>query len=201
MSGTWFFSNSVFQQRVGLGWFKQNKIMQSFNVFLIWHLEYCLTQLSPISLFQTNPGPIKAASSHSEHSAAVYCYNCSRKGHFGYVSLSNLCLSAGCTSGIEIHPYPQIMAGEKSWSSQANVARRVALMKHLWVCSTVEISAGHRAVISHTDLILKMWKKRRSYWVRFIGLVFKLGERICNGQVLNRAVFFPISHTVYGMKQ
>lgn len=32
----------------------------------------------------TNPGPIKAASSHSEHSAAVYCYNCSRKGHFGY---------------------------------------------------------------------------------------------------------------------
>ncbi|XP_021235643.1 zinc finger CCHC domain-containing protein 7 isoform X2 [Numida meleagris] len=32
----------------------------------------------------TNPGPIKAARSHSEHSAAVYCYNCSRKGHFGY---------------------------------------------------------------------------------------------------------------------
>ncbi|XP_030326595.1 zinc finger CCHC domain-containing protein 7 isoform X2 [Strigops habroptila] len=32
----------------------------------------------------TKPGPIKAASSHSEHSAVVYCYNCSRKGHFGY---------------------------------------------------------------------------------------------------------------------
>ncbi|XP_072215502.1 zinc finger CCHC domain-containing protein 7 isoform X2 [Excalfactoria chinensis] len=32
----------------------------------------------------TNPGPIKAASSQAEHSAAVYCYNCSRKGHFGY---------------------------------------------------------------------------------------------------------------------
>lgn len=33
----------------------------------------------------TIPGPIKAASSQSEHSAAaVYCYNCSRKGHFGY---------------------------------------------------------------------------------------------------------------------
>ncbi|NXE12816.1 ZCHC7 protein, partial [Lophotis ruficrista] len=32
----------------------------------------------------TKPGPIKAASSHSERSAVVYCYNCSRKGHFGY---------------------------------------------------------------------------------------------------------------------
>ncbi|XP_074934415.1 zinc finger CCHC domain-containing protein 7 [Phalacrocorax aristotelis] len=32
----------------------------------------------------TKPGPIKAASSHSERSALVYCYNCSQKGHFGY---------------------------------------------------------------------------------------------------------------------
>ncbi|XP_039946055.1 zinc finger CCHC domain-containing protein 7 [Hirundo rustica] len=32
----------------------------------------------------TKPGPIKAASSHSERSVSVYCYNCSRKGHFGY---------------------------------------------------------------------------------------------------------------------
>ncbi|XP_050769496.1 zinc finger CCHC domain-containing protein 7 [Gymnogyps californianus] len=32
----------------------------------------------------TKPGPIKAAGSHSERSALVYCYNCSRKGHFGY---------------------------------------------------------------------------------------------------------------------
>ncbi|XP_040434276.1 zinc finger CCHC domain-containing protein 7-like isoform X1 [Falco naumanni] len=32
----------------------------------------------------TKPGPIKAASSHPEHSALVYCYNCSQKGHFGY---------------------------------------------------------------------------------------------------------------------
>ncbi|XP_009673173.1 zinc finger CCHC domain-containing protein 7 isoform X2 [Struthio camelus] len=32
----------------------------------------------------TKPGPIKMASSHSEHSALVYCYNCSREGHFGY---------------------------------------------------------------------------------------------------------------------
>ncbi|XP_010724571.1 zinc finger CCHC domain-containing protein 7 isoform X1 [Meleagris gallopavo] len=32
----------------------------------------------------TNPGPIKAARSHSERSAAAYCYNCSQKGHFGY---------------------------------------------------------------------------------------------------------------------
>ncbi|XP_074426687.1 zinc finger CCHC domain-containing protein 7 [Larus michahellis] len=32
----------------------------------------------------TKPGPIKAASSHPERSALVYCYNCSRKGHFGY---------------------------------------------------------------------------------------------------------------------
>ncbi|XP_069737186.1 zinc finger CCHC domain-containing protein 7 [Phaenicophaeus curvirostris] len=32
----------------------------------------------------TKPGPIKAASSHSERSAPVYCYNCSQKGHFGY---------------------------------------------------------------------------------------------------------------------
>uniref|UniRef100_A0A8C6J0D7 Zinc finger CCHC domain-containing protein 7 n=1 Tax=Melopsittacus undulatus TaxID=13146 RepID=A0A8C6J0D7_MELUD len=32
----------------------------------------------------TKPGPIKAASSHSERPAVVYCYNCSRKGHFGY---------------------------------------------------------------------------------------------------------------------
>ncbi|XP_057279902.1 zinc finger CCHC domain-containing protein 7 [Pezoporus wallicus] len=32
----------------------------------------------------TKPGPIKAASSHSERSAVVYCYNCSQKGHFGY---------------------------------------------------------------------------------------------------------------------
>ncbi|NXC71173.1 ZCHC7 protein, partial [Anhinga anhinga] len=32
----------------------------------------------------TKPGPIKAASSHLERSALVYCYNCSRKGHFGY---------------------------------------------------------------------------------------------------------------------
>ncbi|XP_062455536.1 zinc finger CCHC domain-containing protein 7 isoform X2 [Rhea pennata] len=32
----------------------------------------------------TKPGPIKTASSHSEHSALVYCYNCSREGHFGY---------------------------------------------------------------------------------------------------------------------
>nr|XP_009487250.1 PREDICTED: zinc finger CCHC domain-containing protein 7-like [Pelecanus crispus] len=33
---------------------------------------------------ETKPGPIKAASSHSARSALVYCYNCSRKGHFGY---------------------------------------------------------------------------------------------------------------------
>ncbi|NXB35167.1 ZCHC7 protein, partial [Eulacestoma nigropectus] len=32
----------------------------------------------------TKPGPIKAAGAHSERSVAVYCYNCSRKGHFGY---------------------------------------------------------------------------------------------------------------------
>ncbi|NWI67092.1 ZCHC7 protein, partial [Todus mexicanus] len=32
----------------------------------------------------TKPGPIKAASSRSMRSAIVYCYNCSRKGHFGY---------------------------------------------------------------------------------------------------------------------
>ncbi|KGL81466.1 Zinc finger CCHC domain-containing protein 7, partial [Tinamus guttatus] len=32
----------------------------------------------------TKPGPIKMASSHSEPSALVYCYNCSREGHFGY---------------------------------------------------------------------------------------------------------------------
>ncbi|XP_039423307.1 zinc finger CCHC domain-containing protein 7 isoform X1 [Corvus cornix cornix] len=32
----------------------------------------------------TKPGPIKAAGSQSERSVAVYCYNCSRKGHFGY---------------------------------------------------------------------------------------------------------------------
>ncbi|XP_067172106.1 zinc finger CCHC domain-containing protein 7 isoform X1 [Apteryx mantelli] len=32
----------------------------------------------------TKPGPIKRASSHFEHSALVYCYNCSREGHFGY---------------------------------------------------------------------------------------------------------------------
>ncbi|KAM9368044.1 zinc finger CCHC domain-containing protein 7 [Phaethornis superciliosus] len=32
----------------------------------------------------TKPGPIKAASSHHERSASVYCYNCSQKGHFGY---------------------------------------------------------------------------------------------------------------------
>ncbi|XP_066195386.1 zinc finger CCHC domain-containing protein 7 [Sylvia atricapilla] len=32
----------------------------------------------------TKPGPIKAADSHSERSVSVYCYNCSRKGHFGY---------------------------------------------------------------------------------------------------------------------
>ncbi|NWI26929.1 ZCHC7 protein, partial [Sula dactylatra] len=34
--------------------------------------------------YRTKPGPVKAASSHSGHSASVYCYNCSRKGHFGY---------------------------------------------------------------------------------------------------------------------
>ncbi|KAI1239610.1 hypothetical protein IHE44_0011028 [Lamprotornis superbus] len=32
----------------------------------------------------TKPGPIKAASSHSERSVSVYCYNCSRKGHLGF---------------------------------------------------------------------------------------------------------------------
>ncbi|XP_074669208.1 zinc finger CCHC domain-containing protein 7 [Strix aluco] len=32
----------------------------------------------------TKPGPIKAAGSRVERSASVYCYNCSRKGHFGY---------------------------------------------------------------------------------------------------------------------
>ncbi|XP_027508964.1 zinc finger CCHC domain-containing protein 7 [Corapipo altera] len=32
----------------------------------------------------TKPGPIKTASAHSERSVSVYCYNCSRKGHFGY---------------------------------------------------------------------------------------------------------------------
>ncbi|XP_054843247.1 zinc finger CCHC domain-containing protein 7 [Eublepharis macularius] len=32
----------------------------------------------------TRPGPLKKASSFSEHSAPVYCYNCSRKGHYGY---------------------------------------------------------------------------------------------------------------------
>ncbi|KAJ7411594.1 zinc finger CCHC-type containing 7 [Pitangus sulphuratus] len=33
---------------------------------------------------KTKPGPIKTASGHSERSVSVYCYNCSRKGHFGY---------------------------------------------------------------------------------------------------------------------
>ncbi|PKU39193.1 zinc finger cchc domain-containing protein 7 [Limosa lapponica baueri] len=32
----------------------------------------------------TKPGPIKAGSPHPERSASAYCYNCSRKGHFGY---------------------------------------------------------------------------------------------------------------------
>ncbi|XP_065512867.1 zinc finger CCHC domain-containing protein 7 isoform X2 [Caloenas nicobarica] len=32
----------------------------------------------------TKPGPIKAAGAHPERSASVYCYNCSREGHFGY---------------------------------------------------------------------------------------------------------------------
>ncbi|XP_009081298.1 PREDICTED: zinc finger CCHC domain-containing protein 7-like [Acanthisitta chloris] len=32
----------------------------------------------------TKPGPIKDCSSHSKHSTSVYCYNCSRRGHFGY---------------------------------------------------------------------------------------------------------------------
>ncbi|NXY09425.1 ZCHC7 protein, partial [Pteruthius melanotis] len=32
----------------------------------------------------TKPGPIRAAGSSSERSVAVYCYNCSRKGHLGY---------------------------------------------------------------------------------------------------------------------
>ncbi|XP_060093008.1 zinc finger CCHC domain-containing protein 7 [Heteronotia binoei] len=32
----------------------------------------------------TRPGPLRKASSFSEHSAPVYCYNCSRKGHYGY---------------------------------------------------------------------------------------------------------------------
>ncbi|XP_043370498.1 zinc finger CCHC domain-containing protein 7 isoform X2 [Dermochelys coriacea] len=32
----------------------------------------------------TRPGSIKKSSSYSEHSALVYCYNCSQKGHYGY---------------------------------------------------------------------------------------------------------------------
>ncbi|XP_074850110.1 zinc finger CCHC domain-containing protein 7 [Carettochelys insculpta] len=32
----------------------------------------------------TKPGSIKKSSSYSEHSALVYCYNCSQKGHYGY---------------------------------------------------------------------------------------------------------------------
>ncbi|XP_043402273.1 zinc finger CCHC domain-containing protein 7 isoform X2 [Chelonia mydas] len=32
----------------------------------------------------TRPGSIKRSSSYSEHSALVYCYNCSQKGHYGY---------------------------------------------------------------------------------------------------------------------
>ncbi|XP_074022794.1 zinc finger CCHC domain-containing protein 7 [Numenius arquata] len=32
----------------------------------------------------TKPGPIQAGSPHPERSASAYCYNCSRKGHFGY---------------------------------------------------------------------------------------------------------------------
>ncbi|KAM6289616.1 zinc finger CCHC domain-containing protein 7 [Aegotheles albertisi] len=32
----------------------------------------------------TKPGPIKANGASSKRSALVYCYNCSRRGHFGY---------------------------------------------------------------------------------------------------------------------
>ncbi|XP_075787365.1 zinc finger CCHC domain-containing protein 7 isoform X2 [Pelodiscus sinensis] len=32
----------------------------------------------------TRPGSIKKSSSYSQHSALVYCYNCSQKGHYGY---------------------------------------------------------------------------------------------------------------------
>uniref|UniRef100_A0A8C8RH00 Zinc finger CCHC domain-containing protein 7 n=1 Tax=Pelusios castaneus TaxID=367368 RepID=A0A8C8RH00_9SAUR len=32
----------------------------------------------------TRPGSIKKPSSYSEHSALVYCYNCSQRGHYGY---------------------------------------------------------------------------------------------------------------------
>ncbi|XP_077201672.1 zinc finger CCHC domain-containing protein 7 isoform X2 [Paroedura picta] len=35
----------------------------------------------------TRPGPLRKASSFSEHSAPVYCYNCSRQGHYGYECL------------------------------------------------------------------------------------------------------------------
>ncbi|XP_015271939.1 PREDICTED: zinc finger CCHC domain-containing protein 7 [Gekko japonicus] len=32
----------------------------------------------------TRPGPLRKTSSFSEHSAPVYCYNCSQQGHYGY---------------------------------------------------------------------------------------------------------------------
>lgn len=53
----------------------------------------------PVSLLQTKPGPIQAASSHPERAASPYCYNCSRKGHLGYVSAGPL-----CSPRVEIHP-------------------------------------------------------------------------------------------------
>lgn len=32
----------------------------------------------------TKPGSLKKASSYSKHSSMVYCYNCAKKGHYGY---------------------------------------------------------------------------------------------------------------------
>ncbi|XP_035423510.1 zinc finger CCHC domain-containing protein 7 [Cygnus atratus] len=53
----------------------------------------------------TKPGPIKAASSHFEQSAVAYCYNCSRKGHFGYECLEKRMHGSMFPSSPFIHYY------------------------------------------------------------------------------------------------